>query len=96
MLATTLPKTLFLLGHSVGVSTSTPSSENSKIRIASVTLTMFVAYRPIALNRRRGHRMVHYRHSSNVSLKILLTGVVDFYAAVMDTPTSVGYTLFPF
>ena len=87
--------TLFLSGPLGGVSAPTPSSKNSKTRTASAALTVFVAYCPVALNRRCGHRMMHCRHSPNVSLKISLIGVVGLYTAIMDTPTSVGCILFP-
>ena len=95
LLPTTLSKTIFLLGPLVGVSAPTPSSKNSKTRTVFAALTMFVAYRPVALNRCRGHRMVHCRYSSNVSLKISLIGVVGLCTAVMDTLTLVGCILFP-
>ena len=85
----------FLSGPLGGVSAPTPSSENSKTRTASTALTIFVAYRPVALNKRRGHRMMHCKHSPNISLKISLTDVVGLYTAVMDTPTSMGCILFP-
>ena len=67
--------------------------ENSKTRTTFAALTVFVAYRPVALNRRCGHRMMHCRHSPIVSLKISLTGVLGLYTAVMDTPTLVGYSI---
>ena len=96
LLPTTLSKALFLSGPLGGVSAPIPSSENSKARTTSATLTVFVTYRPVALNRRRGHRMMHCRHSPNVSLKISLTGVVDLYTAVYGYSNFSGVYSIPF